>query len=123
MVNGMEQCLLTPEPRYEARIAIFNGPNRDRLITNYSVNLSTGGVFIETTDILPLDTLLMIKFKIPPYESIITCNARVAWTNEPGNLRKFSLPPGMGLQFMDLSLKDLHAIREYLNTGKLVPAW
>jgi len=123
MTKSTEQRESNPAPRYEARIAVYNGPDQDRLLTNYTVNMSTGGVFLETTNILPVHTLLAVKFKIPACDNIIACQARVAWTNEPGELRKFSLPPGMGLQFMDLSLKDLHAIREYLNTGKLLPAW
>jgi uncharacterized protein (TIGR02266 family) len=111
------------DPRFKARIAIYNGPGQKKLISNYSVNMSTGGMFIETVTILPVDTLLAVKFKLPDNDTIITCKARVAWTNEPGNLRKFSLPPGMGLQFLDLPLKDMHVIREYLNNDDFVPTW
>jgi uncharacterized protein (TIGR02266 family) len=92
-------------------------------MSNYSVNMSTGGVFIETVNILPVDTSLVVKFKLPDNDAIITCKARVAWINETGLLRKFSLPPGMGLQFLDLSLNDMHAIRDYLNKGEIQPTW
>lgn len=112
-----------PDPRFKARIAIFNGPSQRRILSDYTVNMSSGGMFIETGNILPVDTLLTVKFKLPGNDAIITSKARVAWTNEPGHLRKCSYPPGMGLQFIDLSLKDLHTIREYLNTGNLVPTW
>ncbi len=111
------------DPRFKARIAIFNGPDLRRLISNYTVNMSTGGVFIETDTILPVDTLLLVKFKLPDNDAIIACNARVAWTNEPGHLKKFSFPPGMGLQFLDLSLENMYVIRDYLNKGDLVPTW
>lgn len=111
------------DPRFMARIAIFNSLDQTRIMSNYSVNLSTGGVFIETDKILPVDTLLVVKFKLPDNEPIVTCKARVAWINEPGNLRKYSLPPGMGLQFIDLSLNNLHAIRHHLDKGNLVPTW
>ncbi len=111
------------DPRYLARIAIFNGPYQKELVTDYTVNVSTGGLFLETAKILPVDTLLTLKFKLPDMDSVITCNSRVAWTNEPPVFKKPSLPPGMGIQFIDLSLDDLHAIRQFLNKGELLPTW
>jgi uncharacterized protein (TIGR02266 family) len=88
-------------------------------MTNYTVNVSTGGVFIEADKILPVDTALLIKFKLPDDDIIITCKARVAWTNKPGELKKHSLPPGMWIQFLDLSLDNLQAIRNFLQKGDL----
>lgn len=112
-----------PDPRYLARIAIFNGTHQKVLFTDYTVNLSHGGLFIETANILAVGTQLMVKFKLPDMDKVITCNTRVAWTNEPGELRKPALPPGMGIQFLDLSLDDIHAIRAFINKGELVPTW
>ena len=123
MSECIEPIAVKTDHRTKARIAIFNGPDQRKLISNYSVNISTGGVFIETGNILPVDTLLLVKFKLPENDSIITCNARVAWINEPGNLRKSSFPPGMGLQFLNLSLDNMYIIREYLNIGNIVPTW
>lgn len=123
MAMSNEKIEQQADPRYKARIAIFNGPDQRRIISNYSVNMSTGGMFIETENFLPVDTLLTVKFKLPGNDAIISCNARVAWTNEPGNQRKLNLPPGMGLQFIDLSLHDLHLIRDYLHKGDLTPTW
>jgi uncharacterized protein (TIGR02266 family) len=111
------------EPRRNIRLAIYCDPDQQKLMTNYTVNLSAGGVFIEAEDILPVDTTLEIKFKLPDNDIIITCNARVAWTNEPGLLKKDSLPPGMGIQFVDLSLNNLQAIRNFLKEGDLKPVW
>ena len=111
------------EPRRNIRLAIYIGPDQDKIMTNYTVDVSTGGVFIEANDILPVDTLLEIKFKLPDNDTIITCKARVAWINEPGYLKKYSLPPGIGIQFLNLSLENLHAIRDYLSKGNLVPTW
>jgi Tfp pilus assembly protein PilZ len=103
-----------PDHRFKARIAIFNGPEQTKPISNYSVNTSTGGVFIETVNILPVDTSLIVKFKLPSDDSIISCKARVAWINEAGHLRIFSLPLGMSLRFLDLSLINMNIIRDYL---------
>jgi uncharacterized protein (TIGR02266 family) len=109
--------------RYQARFAVFFGTDKQKLVTDYAVNISTGGIFLETDKILPVDTPLIVEFMLPGKDTTITCNARVSWTNGPIDLRKQLLPPGMGLQFLDLSLEDLHAIRNFLNKGDLMPTW
>ena len=114
---------MTTEIRKNIRLEVYICQLKQILMTNYTVNMSTGGVFLETDNILPVDTSLAIKFRLPGNDSIITCNARVAWNNVPGSLKKFSLPPGMGIQFLDLSLEDLQTIRHFLNEGDLKPVW
>jgi uncharacterized protein (TIGR02266 family) len=109
--------------RYMARMAVFYGHYKKTIFTNYSINMSTGGMFIESENILPVDSELVVKFKLPDSDRIIVSNARVAWTNDPDAIKKPSLPPGMGIQFLDLSLDDLHSIRAFLNTGDVVPTW
>jgi len=111
------------DPRFHARIAIYNGPYQDKLLSGYTVNVGSGGLFIETATILAVDTMLMVQFKLPGMERIITCNTRVAWTNCPPALKKPALPPGMGIQFIDLSLEDMHAIRAFIDKGELIPTW
>jgi len=111
------------DPRYLARIAIFYGHNQNDLLTDYSLNISTGGVFIESSRIFPEDTELTVNFKFPNSDTVIVAKARVAWTNDPDSLKKATLPSGMGLHFLDLSLENMHAIRAFLDGGKFVPAW
>lgn len=110
-------------PRFLARIAIFHGPYQKEILTDYSVNMSTGGVFIESSKILPEDAEVTVKFNLPNSDTVIVTKARVAWVNEPLLLKKPSLPPGMGLQFLDLSLQDLHSIRAILDAGNIQPTW
>lgn len=114
---------MTSETRKNIRLAIYNGPNQNILMTNYTVNMSSGGIFIETSNIRRVDTPLVIKFNLPDNDIIITCKARVAWTNEPGQLKKLIYPSGMGIQFLDLSLENLQAIRNFLKEGDLKPIW
>jgi uncharacterized protein (TIGR02266 family) len=112
-----------PETRSAIRLAIFNGAEQQQLMNNYSVNLNTGGVYIETIKVQPVDTPLTVEFMLPNSNRPITCKARVAWVNEPGGLKKLSLPPGMGLQFVDLSLEDIQLIRNFLKDYDVKPIW
>ena len=109
--------------RYHARMAVYYGLYENMLLTDYCINISAGGMFLESRTILTVGTELIVKFKIPNCDTIIITNAKVAWTNDPGAIKNSSLPPGMGLQFLDLSLGNLHVIRSFLEKGKLNPTW
>jgi uncharacterized protein (TIGR02266 family) len=111
------------EPRYDARFAVYYGHKKFGPITNYTVNMSMGGVFIETNDVFPADTEFDVDFMLPDSSEPISCRARVAWTNEPEKLKNLNLPSGMGLQFIDLSFKNLRVIRDFLDSGSLTPVW
>jgi uncharacterized protein (TIGR02266 family) len=87
------------------------------------VNLSSGGIFIETHDVLPVDTPLALEFTLPGSPRTIQCKGRVAWINIPGDKLSPRLPPGMGIQFVDLSLAEMHAIKEFVQNESLSPAW
>jgi uncharacterized protein (TIGR02266 family) len=111
------------DPRYLARIAIFHGPYQKQILTDYSININTGGVFIESRMILPENTELTVKFNLANSDRIIVARARVAWVNDPCSIKKASLPPGMGLQFLNLSMEDIHTIRTFLDNGEFTPTW
>lgn len=111
-------------PRFKVKIAIsYGGADEQKLLTDYAVNMSTGGMFIETWNILPVDTWLMVDFNLPEKAVPISCKARVAWTNPPEEIKKPFLPPGIGLQFIDLSLESIHEIRIVLHNSELTPTW
>jgi len=112
-----------PNPRYLARITVFYGLDPEELLSDYSMNISSGGVFIEANRILPEGTVLTIKFNLPNSAVVIYTHARVAWVNDPLALKKASLPPGMGLQFLTLSMKDMHTIRTFLDNEEFMPTW
>jgi uncharacterized protein (TIGR02266 family) len=109
--------------RFTARLTIKHGIAQTEVLTDYSVNLSTGGLFLATADIQPIGTRFAIEFSLPGTVSPICCQARVAWVNDPEMLFKQELPAGMGLQFIDISLDDVNAIREYLTADRLIPSW
>ncbi len=110
-------------PRFVARLRIRYGEQSEMLLANYSLNLSTGGVFIETTDYLPVDTILSIEFILPDDKRSICCKGRVAWQNRPDAMVNPNLPAGMGLQFLDISLEDMNAVRQYIKKEALMPFW
>lgn len=109
--------------RVSAHLQVRYGRDRQQLLSNYSLNISTGGLFLVTDDPLPVDTPLALEFTLPGREAPIRCTGRVAWVNHPVLLNKPELAAGMGVQFIDLRLDDLHAIREFIKQESLTPSW
>jgi len=111
-------------PRVEARMHVCYRQAADEYeLTDYSINVSTGGLFIETSEPLPVDTPLTLSFTVPGYDEPIACSGRVAWVNFPHCLKHQRLPPGMGIQFVGLSLEEMAVLRSYVMRSLVTPAW
>ncbi len=111
------------DTRVNVRFAVYYGEKKQKVMSDYSVNMSYGGIFIESENILPADTSLLVEFKLPRAEKPIRCKSRVAWTNEPENPKSRLLPSGMGVQFIDLALDDMHKVRSYIEEVGIKPSW
>jgi len=105
------------------RIQYNSGSDPDRVLSNYSVDLSTGGMFIETKELLPIDSPLNIEFKLPENGRSIKCSGKVSWLNHPESIKNQNLPTGMGLQFTNISMDDKNSLRKFIKDqilGELV---
>src|SRR5215207_1652780 len=65
----------------------------------YSVNLSRGGLFIETDADIPTGALVTVDFGIPTAGQI-SLNGTVSWRRGGENLDG---PPGLGVEFVDVA--------------------
>lgn len=107
-----------PTSRVEGRFEVCLDSGTAESLKNYTVNFSPGGLFLETQELLPVDTLLSLEFSLPEATAPMACKARVAWLNPPEKLKNPRLPAGMGLQFIDLSQQEISVIREYAKAVK-----
>lgn len=73
----------------------------------YTVNVSRGGVFIETKNPFTLGDYFYLELFLTESEKI-SCNAKVVWVSH--YTENSSYLPGMGLKFENLSLKDREKI-------------
>jgi uncharacterized protein (TIGR02266 family) len=72
-------------------------------------NISLGGVFVETTTPLPLQTRLQIRFRIPTQPEPIEVAGEVRWV-EPGGVDQL---PGMGIRFQGLRAREVWALNRF----------
>lgn len=124
---AVEKHLKVPRraaPRVEAKMHVtYREPSGEHVLAHFAVNVSTGGVFIETDAPLPAGTPLLLDFTIPGHHDPIRCKGRVAWVNAADAPSHFRLPTGMGLQFFDLSIEQMSVIRAFVMRCLIVPEW
>ncbi len=70
-----------------------------------AVNISAGGLFVETAEPVDPGAHLALSFALPVPEAgrPLSANGRVAWVNRGHERRKRDCGPGMGIAFRDLS--------------------
>jgi type IV pilus assembly protein PilZ len=66
-------------------------------LVSYSLNLSKGGLFLETKDLLPVGSKLTIRFTVPGATIPIETDATVMWVRESPS--EDGQPAGLGLRF------------------------
>lgn len=115
--------LSTRKERYKVRTQIRYGQNSETSLTDFSIDMSSGGLYINTGAPFEVGDSLALRFSLEEDSREIACNARVAWVNSPPKLKKPNIPAGMGVQFIDLSLEDLHTIGNFTKGKQLKPAW
>ena len=97
--------------RLKSEMRVYYGPPPQTVLSDFSVDLSTGGLYLKTNMPLEIDEELMLIFSLPGQEKeAVSCSARVAWVNQEENPLKPELPSGMGVQFVNLSPEDLASI-------------
>lgn len=100
--------------RVPARLLVHFGESNNRLRSNFSVNLSHGGMFIATPDVLPVGSQLALKLQFPGGQQTLSCQGKVAWLNHSELQKKPHLPVGMGVSFAGLSGAQEDQVKSYL---------
>lgn len=109
--------------RLTSQLRVYYGADQQKLLPGFSVDLSTGGLYLKTDVSLAVGENLRLQFSLPNHDKTLSCKARVAWINPAERPRKPELPAGVGIQFVDLSLEDLKSLRRFLEHNAIEPAW
>lgn len=88
-------------PRAPLNIAV-NYSSRDIFFSSPMVNISKGGIFVRTENLLPIGSVLKLEFSLPDQTSPIRGYGRVVWSQKPGDNK----PPGLGIRFKDFDRED-----------------
>ena len=81
----------------------------------FVIDIGMAGAFVERAEALPVDEKVEIRFAWPGSEVPFAARCRVAWWHPEGApLSSKSLPPGAGLQFVEMSDMDRDRLRALL---------
>jgi uncharacterized protein (TIGR02266 family) len=93
-----------------------------------SENLSEGGLFVATHDILPIGTPIRVDLRLPTSRDLLSVDGEVRWVRSPdavgdtgsnfGSGSDASVKPGMGIQFRDTSPEVTRAIEKFMKHRK-----
>lgn len=81
-------------------------------ISEWAVNLSKGGLFINTRDPLPIGSMVKLIVNIPGARFPCDLAGRVAWVEAVGNGTNVS--PGMGIEFIGVDDVTKASIQEFV---------
>jgi len=85
----------------------------DDFFKSYIANFGQGGLFIHTTKNLPVGSLLDLEFNLPDSNQEITTKGKVMWIR-PQDMGTEKMPPGMGIQFINMNPNDSKLLKNYL---------
>ncbi len=92
--NPRKPCLINTHYRIQ-----------NRNFKNYILDISIGGVFIETDQKFPVGRQIMLKFSLPSHNQPFTLTGRIAWSS----------PRGFGLQFDEMTPQQSHILKTFVD--------
>ncbi len=104
------------ERRTSSRVAIevdIGFASDSNFFTGFSMDISSGGLFVATYDMPVLGTPVNLSFKLPK-GPVLSIDGIVKWTRE-FNETTPDVAPGVGVQFENISKKDANTINKYMS--------
>ena len=78
---------------------------QDRNFKSYILDISIGGVFIETNEKLPIGKKMTLKFSLPNHPQPFSFSGKIAWSS----------PRGFGLKFDDVSAQQSDMLKSFVS--------
>jgi uncharacterized protein (TIGR02266 family) len=100
-------------PRVEATFRVCY-QSIDDLLVAYSSDLSKGGMFLQSDRFLPVNAVLRLQLELEPGAAEIPIICRVVYVRDDRTGRAVGKPPGMGIEFLDLTSECLQLIEAFI---------
>ena len=85
----------------------------DQFYGEYTKNISRGGIFIKTRQVLPAQTVLEILLKLPGEKPLFLVG-EVVHCMDPETAQRNGWDPGFGVHFVDFEDGDHQALEQYI---------
>ena len=121
MINSVDKEYAPKRLKSEMQVSF--GTSNGTILSGFSIDLSSGGLYLQTDFPLEVGDILVLRFKLLGQDKTTSCNSRVAWVNTKENLYNPELPPGAGMQFVDIPLEEVKAIGRFMKHNDIQPTW
>jgi uncharacterized protein (TIGR02266 family) len=85
--------------------------SESQFYSGFSENLSEGGIFVATHNLLAVGAAVAVVFTLPSVNRKLRVEGHVRWVRVHSDTS--DLPPGMGIAFGTLGTEDIEAIRRF----------
>jgi len=115
--TGPDQTNQRRAERHDLKVEV-SAQSDHQFFTGFSENISSGGLFIGTYQILPIGTKFKLSFSVPGVDRTFEASCEVRWLREY-NENTPDVVPGVGVRFVGLDSQDeqiLDAILQRVET-------
>jgi uncharacterized protein (TIGR02266 family) len=96
-------------PRIKTSMIVALSKAGDFLCANI-MNISSSGAFIKTETVLPVDTELSLRIRLPDDLEIMDIVGKVVWQKQASTMT----PAGLGIEFLSIASKDRNKIHSFV---------
>jgi uncharacterized protein (TIGR02266 family) len=99
------------DPRYERQLdveVVSDGKKQ----TSRTINISLGGLFLESATPLEMGATVQLKFKLPTQPEPVEVAGDVRWV-----VKKDAASAGIGIRFQGLRARDVWALNQFFQTS------
>jgi len=86
----------------------------DIVTTEHIQNISRTGIFIETRELLPIGSSVLLSFVLPDAPRLITVRGEVVCANRTLRHKRSSTLTGMGIRFAEINPEDEKLISAFI---------
>jgi uncharacterized protein (TIGR02266 family) len=100
------------DPRYERHLEVevmFEGKKQ----TSQTVNISLGGLYLESASPLPIGATVQLRFQLPTQPEPVEVAGDVRWVVK----KEKSDLSGIGIRFQGLRARDVWALNRYFQSS------
>jgi uncharacterized protein (TIGR02266 family) len=99
-------------PRFSANVDVSIGSDHN-FYAGFAENISAGGIFVATHMLRPEGEIIDLTIHLPGAPNAVRGRGEVRWIREYND--RSSIPPGMGIRFVDLDESSLGSIETFLS--------
>ncbi len=96
------------DPRYERRLDV-ELQHEGRRLQVVSRNISLGGIFVESDELVPHGATVELRFRVPTQPETIEVTGEVRWIEK----RAPGTGAGIGIRFHGLRARDVWALNRF----------